>query len=543
MSKPASTLAPFRHGNFRNIWTANLASNLGGLVQGVGAGWMMTTITDSHNMVSLVQGATTLPVMIFSIAAGALADNFDRRRIMLVAQAFMMGVSVCLAIWTFLGLLSPWMLLGFTFLIGCGTALNNPSWQASMGDIVPREDLPSAVSLNSMGFNLMRSVGPAIGGIIVATAGAVAAFAFNALSYIPLFFALFRWKSTPAQRTLPRERFGGAMAAGVRYVAMSPKLLTVLARGFVFGLGAVSIAALLPTIASEYVGGSAFTYGTMLGCFGAGAIGGALINARAREKLANEIIARLACLGFALSCAGLGLSRDVLLSHAVLLPAGVCWVLALSLFNVTIQLSTPRWVVGRALSLYQTATFGGMAAGSWVWGMTSDSFSPTIALLCAALVLLGCAAIGLRFSLPEFGNVNFDPSDPFREPAVALDIRPQSGPIVVEIEYDIAPEDIPAFLRLMAVRRRIRIRDGARRWALRRDLERPEIWSEIYHVPTWVEYVRHLQRRTMADGENSAQLLALHRGADRPRVRRTIERPTVPLRDDTPYRDHPEVST
>ena len=324
MPRTASTLAPFRHENFRNLWTANLASNLGGLVQAVGAGWMMTTITDSHNMVSLVQGATTLPIMIFSIAAGALADNFDRRRIMLVAQALMMAASLALAVWTFMGLLTPWVLLGFTFIIGCGTALNNPSWQASMGDIVPREDLPSAVSLNSMGFNLMRSVGPAIGGIIVAAAGAFAAFAFNALSYIPLFIAMFRWKPAVTRRTLPRERFGGAMAAGIRYVAMSPKLVTVLVRGFAFGLGAVAIASLLPTIASEYVGGSAFTYGTMLGCFGAGAIGGALVNARLREKLANEMIARFACVGFALSCVGLGLSRDVFLSHVVLLPAGMC---------------------------------------------------------------------------------------------------------------------------------------------------------------------------------------------------------------------------
>lgn len=543
MSTHASTLAPFKHENFRNLWTANLASNLGGLVQAVGAGWMMTTITDSHNMVALVQGATTLPIVIFSIAAGALADNFDRRRVMLVAQTFMMVVSITLAIWTFLGLLSPWMLLAFTFLIGCGTALNNPSWQASMGDIVPRTDLPSAVSLNSMGFNLMRSVGPAIGGLIVAAAGAVAAFAFNALSYIPLAIALFRWKSAPTQRTLPRERFRGAMVDGVRYVAMSPKLLTVLARGFVFGLGAVSIAALLPTIASEYVGGSAFAYGTMLGFFGFGAIGGALINARLREKLANEAIARFACIGFALSCAGLGLSRDIVLSHAVLLPAGVCWVLALSLFNVTIQLSTPRWVVGRALSLYQTATFGGMATGSWVWGTVADSFSPAVSLLGAALILLGCAAIGFRFSLPEFGNVNFDPFDPRREPALVLDILPQSGPIVVTVEYSIGQDDIPAFLKLMAGRRRIRMRDGARRWALRRDLEHPEVWSEIYHVPTWVEYVRHLQRRTIADGENFSQLLRLHRGAERPRVRRMIERQTVSLRDDTPFRHHPEVPT
>ncbi|HWJ87490.1 MAG TPA: MFS transporter [Pelagibacterium sp.] len=537
----ASTLAPFKHDTFRNLWSATLASNLGGLVQGVGAGWMMTTISDSHNLVALVQGATTLPIMIFSIAAGALADNFNRRRIMLVAQSLMMLVSFILAIFTFFGLLSPWLLLGFTFLIGCGTALHNPSWQASMGDIVPRSDLPSAITLNSMGFNLMRSVGPAVGGAIVAIAGAFAAFAFNAISYIPLLIALFRWQPDYAKQTLPRERFGGAMLAGVRYVAMSPQLLTVLFRGFVFGLAAISILALLPSVAREYVSGGAFTYGTMLGCFGAGAIGGAILNARVREKFPNEIIVRLACIGFAISCAGLGLSRDALFSHLALVPAGACWVLALSLFNVTIQLSTPRWVVGRALSLYQTATFGGMAAGSWVWGSFADSFGPDIALLGAGAVLLGCAAIGLKFALPEFSDVNFDPSDSFHEPTLRVDIRLRSGPIVVKIDYSIAEEDIPAFLAVMAKRRRIRIRDGARRWTLLRDLERPDIWSESYHVPTWVDYIRHQQRRTKTDAENSKLLLDLHQGTEPPRVRRMIERQTAPLVEDISPRQHPDL--
>lgn len=543
MPERASTLAPFKHETFRNLWAATLASNLGGLVQAVGAGWMMTTITDSHQMVSLVQGATTLPIMIFSLASGALADNFDRRRIMLVAQCLMMLVSISLAIWAFFGLLSPWMLLAFTFLIGCGTALNNPSWQASMGDIVPRAALPEAVSLNSMGFNLMRSVGPAIGGIIVAAAGAVAAFAFNAFSYIPLLVALFRWKPAYAARTLPRERFGSAMLAGVRYVSMSPKLLTVLFRGFVFGLGAVGIVALLPTVARDYVQGDAFTYGTMLGFFGAGAIVGAVLNARVRARLPNEIIVRFACIGFALSCLGLGLSRDALTSHLVLLPAGACWVLALSLFNVSIQLSTPRWVVGRALSLYQTATFGGMAGGSWLWGAVAENAGTNIALFGSALVLVGCAAIGLRFALSEFGTANFDASGTFREPALALDIRPRSGPIVVTVEYNIAQEDVPAFLKLMADRRRIRIRDGARQWLLWRDLEHPELWSESYHVPTWIDYIRHHERRTVADSANIEQLRRLHRGTEPPKVRRMIERQTVPLRDDTPFRDHPEIPT
>src|SRR5690554_516205 len=234
MTTRPSMLAPFRHEAFRLLWLATLASNLGGLVQSVGAGWMMTTLTDSHNMVALVQASTTLPIMMFSIMAGALADNFDRRRIMLVAQCGMAAVSLGLAVITWMGILTPWLLLSFTFLIGCGTALFNPSWQASMGDLVPREDLPGAVTLNSVSFNMMRSVGPAIGGLIVAFAGAATAFAANAVSYLPLIVALWRWE--PQRRSqvryLPRERLGSAMWAGLRYVSMSPNLLAVLFRGF-----------------------------------------------------------------------------------------------------------------------------------------------------------------------------------------------------------------------------------------------------------------------------------------------------------------------
>lgn len=342
MLQRASPLAPFRHPTFRALWTATLASNLGGLVQAVGAGWLMTTISNSDDMVALVQAATTLPVMIFSLAAGALADNFDRRNIMLTAQVIMMLVSAVLAIFAFAGLLSPWLLLAFTFFIGCGTALHNPSWQASMGDIVPREDLPGAVTLNSMSYNLMRSVGPAVGGLIVATAGAAFAFALNAVSYIALILALARWEPQREPRSLPHEAFGSAIWAGLRYIAMSPNLLKVMFRGFIFGLAAVSILALLPLVARDLVKGSALTYGTMLGCFGAGAIGGALLNARIRERWNNEMIVRASFLGFALSAVILALSRDMWLSCLALLPAGACWVLALSLFNVTVQLSTPR---------------------------------------------------------------------------------------------------------------------------------------------------------------------------------------------------------
>jgi MFS family permease len=294
-------------------------------------------------------------------------------------------------------------------------------------------------------------------------------------------------------------------------------------------------------VAAEYVGGGALIYGTLLGCFGLGAIGGAFLNGRIRERYSNEVIVRLACIGFAVSSVVLGYSRDPLLSHVALLPAGACWVLALSLFNVSIQLSSPRWVVGRALSLYQTATFGGMAGGAWVWGVSADAFGPDSALGLAGSTLLLCALVGFRLPLPQFNARDLNPLNTFNEPILGLDLRPRSGPIMVMIDYIIAQDDIPRFLALMADRRHIRIRDGARQWALLRDLEHPETWTESYHVPTWIEYLRHNMRRTKADSENVELIRALHRGASPPVVRRMIERQTVPLRDDTPLRETPEV--
>lgn len=534
MAKPESLLALFENRAFRMLWLAALASNFGGLVQSVGAAWLMTELTSSDSMVALVQTSVTLPIMIFSLVAGVFADSFDRRKVMLAAQIFMFAVSALLTVLALEGLVSPWLLLGATFLIGCGTALHNPSWQASMGDIVAREQLPAAVSLNSMGFNIMRSVGPAAGGAIVALAGAAMAFAVNAVSYVAIIVALFVWRPLLAPRRLPREPFGAAFSAGLRYVGMSPNLMKVILRGFVFGVSAVALQALLPIVVRETLHGNAMVYGVLLGCFGFGAVAGAFVNARLRASLHNENVARLGFAGFALATFTLAISPYAAVSAVAMLIAGACWVVSLSLFNVTMQMSTPRWVVGRGLALYQTGVFGGMALGSWVWGALSESFGTGNALVGAGIVLVVGLVIGFRLPLPDFGHLDLDPLNSFIEPPLRLDIRRRSGPIMVMVDYEIAQEDVPAFLATMSLRRRIRIRDGARQWSLLRDLENPDIWTESYHVPTWIEYIRHNERRTKADAEVTERLRALHKGPLPLRVHRMIERQTVTPHDDMP---------
>ncbi|TPM97786.1 MFS transporter [Mesorhizobium sp. B2-1-3A] len=526
-SEGASALAPFRHGIFRAVWSASLVSNFGGLIQGVGAAWMMTTIATSPYQVALVQASTTLPIMLFALVAGAIADSFDRRKVMLVAQTFMLVVSVLLTVFTWYGLITPWTLLAFTFLIDSGTALNSPSWQASVGDMVPRNKVPAAVALNSMGFNLTRSVGPAIGGIIVAAAGAAAAFAANAISYIGLIVVMARWKPDVPVSTLPRESLGAAMGAGLRYVAMSPNIGKVLVRGAAFGFSAGAVLALLPLVARDVVKGDALTYGIMLGSFGIGAVGGALISVRLRQMLSSETMVRCAFAGFAVCAFNAAISHHAWQTSLGLLVGGACWVIALSHFNVTVQMATPRWVVGRVLSVYQTATFGGIALGSWIWGVVADAHGAETALIAAAIAMLAGGAIGLVLPLPQQQVLNLDPLNRFKEPHLALDLKPRSGPIAIMIEYIIRHEDEAEFLATMAERGRIRRRDGARNWTLARDLENPTIWIEHYHTPTWLEYVRHNGRITHADAMVGDRLRALHSGDEPPRVRRVIERPTT----------------
>ena len=525
----ASPFVPLRQPVFRAVWFASLASNFGGLIQAVGASWLMTSIAASADLVALVQASTTLPVMLFSLAAGAIADNYDRRRIMLTAQLFMFAVSIGLAVFSWFGWLTPWTLLAFTFLIGCGTALNNPAWQSSVGDMVPRQDVPAAVTLNSVAFNIARSVGPAIGGAIVAASGAFAAFAINAVSYVALLAVLWRWTPPKVERLLPRETLWIAMSAGLRYVAMSPNIRSVILRAFAFGFGGIVVLALLPLIARDLVKGGPLVFGVLLGAFGAGAVAGAFLSARLRRMLTTEALVRLTFAAFAAAVAVMAVSTSLWLTMLALCVTGGSWVMTLSTFNATVQLSAPRWVVGRALALYQMGAFGGMAVGSWVWGRAILQIGTEQTLLVAAFTLLAGAALGLRYALPPLEALNLDPLSRWREPKVAVDIEPRSGPVIVTIEYIIAEEDVVTFLGAMAERRRIRRRDGARHWALLRDLTNAELWIERYDSPTWVEYVRQNQRVTQADAEIGERVRALHKGPVPPVVHRMIERQTGSL--------------
>jgi len=523
-----SALSPFRFPVFRGVWTASLLSNFGSLIQSVGASWMMLQIAPSADMVALVQASTSLPIMLLSLVAGAMADNMDRRRVMIFAQIFMLVVSLALALCAWFGLIGPWTLLLFTFSIGVGAAFFAPAWQASVGDMVPRVEVPGAVALNSMGFNIARSVGPAIGGAIVAAAGAAAAFAVNAVSYIPLLAVLARWRPPTRTHSLPSETLGIAMAAGIRYVAMSPHIRIVLVRAAVFGFGASSILALLPLVAKHLVSGGPLVYGLLLGAFGIGAVAGALSASKQRERLSTEAIVRWAGCILALAAALVAISTFLALTMAALLLAGAGWVLSLSTFNVSVQLSAPRWVVARALALYQMAAFGGLAAGSWVWGEVAETTALSTSLLISAGVVLAGVVLGRWAPLSQAGELNLDPlrTQLWNAPTTSVPVDERTGPVVITVEYIIDEPDIEEFLGLMNGRRRTRRRDGARNWRLLRDLHDPRLWIERYETPTWLDYIRLNNRATQDDASVPERLSHLHRGEHGPKVRRRIERQT-----------------
>jgi MFS family permease len=534
--------APLRHATFRRIWLASLLSNLGLLIQAVGAAWAMTQMTSSADKIALVQTALMLPVMLISMPAGAIADMYDRRIVALVSLAIALSGATALTVLAWLGLITPTALLAFCFMIGSGMALFGPAWQSSVSEQVPSETLPSAIALNSISYNIARSFGPAIGGIIVATAGAVAGFAANAVLYIPLLVVLFLWRRESEPSRLPRERLNRAIVSGVRYIANSPAIKVVLARTLATGLIGGSISALMPLVARDLLHGGAQTYGIMLGAFGMGAVIGALNISEVRKRLSGEAAVRACTLSMGGAIAAVALSHEKVLTAAALVVAGSAWMLAVALFNIGVQLSAPRWVAGRSLAAFQASVSGGIAIGSWGWGHLTDVAGVEIALLVSAALMLASPLLGRWLQMPRVGARN-EAAEVLADPEVRLQLTGRSGPLVVEIEYRVAQDNARAFHNVMQEVQLSRQRNGAYGWSIARDIADPELWTERYHCPTWFDYLRQRNRSTQSERALHQRAMDFHLGPDPVRVRRMLERPfgSVRWKEETPDRAANEV--
>ena len=538
-----SITAPLRHAVFRRIWLASLLSNLGILIQGVGAAWSMTQMTAEADKVALVQTALMLPVMLISMPAGAIADMHDRRIVALVSLAIALSGATTLTVLAWLNLVTPNILLALCFVVGSGMALFGPAWQSSVSEQVPTETLPAAVALNGISYNIARSFGPAIGGIVVASAGAVAAFAANTVLYLPLLVVLFLWNRVSEPSRLPRERLNRAIVSGVRYITNSPSIKIVLTRTMVTGIIGGSVSALMPLVARDLLHGGAQTYGIMLGAFGMGAVIGALNISEVRARMSGEAAVRACALSMGCAIAAVAVSKEPVITAAALVVAGAVWMLAVALFNIGVQLSAPRWVAGRSLAAFQAAIAGGIAIGSWIWGHITEIAGVETALLISAGLMLLSPLLGIWLRMPPIGARNEAAAETLADPEVRLQLTARSGPLVVEIEYRVAQDNARAFHNVMQEVQLSRQRNGAYGWSIARDIADPELWIERYHCPTWLDYLRQRNRPTQSERELHQKAIDFHIGPDPVRVHRMLERPfgSVRWKDETPDRAAKEV--
>ncbi|HKT75205.1 MAG TPA: MFS transporter [Sphingobium sp.] len=536
--QPIALLGPLQESrSFRLMWTAGLLANLGQLIQNVGAAWEMTRLTGSAEMVALVQSAAMLPLMLVALPAGAIADMFDRRKVAICGLAFAGISAALLTVAVLLGLTSPALLLGSCFLIGTGVALYAPAWQSSVSEQVSATHLPAAIALNSISYNVARSVGPAIGGILLASLGAAAAFGANALFYVPLIVALLAWRRTPTPSRLPAEHIGRAIVSGVRYVFHSPPIRAVLTRTFLGSVAGASVAALLPFVARDLLGGGALIYGLLLGCYGIGAIGGALCIHQLRSRFEAEVGVRGCMVIASLMAVVVASSRMLPLTCMALAIFGAVWMLVSSLFNVGVQLSAPRWVTARAVSCYTCAITGGIAVGAWGWGYAATHVGTAHALFGSAVAILLASLLGFLIPMPRIDGPVIERESSGNLPEVNLALTNRSGPIVIEIDYRVRREDAREFYDAMRDVRGARLRSGGFEWSLSRDISDPERWTERYHCPTWGDYLRQRERLTKVDQRAQERADTFNLDSDRDgRVRRRLERPygSVRYRADTP---------
>ena len=513
-----SPWAPLRLPLFRWLWIASFASYIGTWIQDVAAAWLMTSLSSSPVMIALVRTASALPIFLFALPAGALADVLDRRRLLLFTQTLMLVAAALLAILTFTGHTTPLTLLLLTFALGFGTALNAPAWQATVAELVPRAQLTPAISLNSASINLARSVGPAIGGLLIAAAGPGANFLLNAVSFCGVIYVLYRWRRQPAATVLPAERVLGAIRAGVRYVRHAPAVLSVLGRSSSFTIFAIALLALLPTYARFELGRGPAGYGVLLGFFGAGAVLAALFLPRARARLPAEQIIATAIIVFALQMFVLAWAPYLVPVHIALFIAGGAWLTLLSTFNASIQAVVPSWVRGRVLSVSILIFFGSLAIGATLWGYVATAFGLPIAFTAAAVGLLCGLAATHRLRIVKGEELDLSPSVHWPAPNLAKELAPHDGPVVVTVDYNIDPKNLSHFLRVMRRVRRIRRRDGAISWGLLANVERVNHYTETFVVESWVEHLRQHERVTVADRAVLERAREFHLGAEPPNI-------------------------
>lgn len=516
-----SAWTPFRHRAFALLWTATLVSNVGTWMQDVGSGWLMTTLNPSPATVALVQSATTAPIFLFALFAGALADQVDKRRFLIIANVAMAAVAAAMAAMTVLGAMTPLMLLAFTFALGTGVAFMAPAWQAVVPSLVPRESLQPAIALNGLGINISRAIGPAVAGMLITAIGLAAPFAVNAASFLVIIGALLLWKPEESPpRRLPPEPILLSMLTGLRHACHNGPLKATLLRSLAFFTFASAYWALLPLVARGLPGGGARLYGLLLAAVGVGAVAGAFILPALRRRCDINALAAggTAVTAAAMAVLGLAGSAGVAIVAAVL--GGLGWISMLTSLNMSAQTALPNWVRARGLAIVLMVFFGCVALGSAAWGQVAAATSISAALVAAAVGAVLAIPLAWRAKLGQGEAMDLTPAMSWPEPAVApqFDAHPDRGPVLVTIRYEIDGADAAAFLAAMEAVSGERYRDGAHEWGVYQDAAKPQVWIEWFCLPSWAEHLRQHERTTRHDQDTHARARAFHRGEEPPRV-------------------------
>jgi predicted MFS family arabinose efflux permease/quinol monooxygenase YgiN len=503
---------------FRSLWIAALVSSLGSWIQEVAAAWLMSSLTSSPFMVALVQAAATVPIFLLALAAGALADVVDRRRLLIATQAWMLAASALLGALTLLGVTTAPILLAGVALVGLGTALMAPAWQALIPELVERHELAAALALNGIAINLARAAGPAIGGAVVGWAGPGAAFLLNAASFLGVLAVLAAWRRPRRGSLLPAERLAGAVAAGLRYARHTPDLIAVTLRAAAFASCASALWALLPVLVRFEMRRGPSAYGMALACIGLGAVAGAFLLPRVRRVLEPAPLSAAATLVFGTALAALAAAPGMTLLCLATAAAGGAWIVLLTAFHAGAQTALAAWVRGRGLSVYFLAFFGAMTAGSAVWGAIAERFGARPALALAAIGAIVGLVATRRLRLPAGEGADLAPSRHWPAAVAADEPDAGRGPVLVTVEYRIDPARSAAFLDAMREVRRVRLRSGALRWDLLSDPREPGRFVESFLVESWIEHLRQHERLTAADRAAEAEARRHHVGAAPPDV-------------------------
>jgi MFS family permease len=519
---PQSLWSPLRQPIFRSLWIASAVSTIGTWMHDVGAAWLMTSLSPSPFLIALMQAASSLPFFLLALPAGAIADVVDRRKLLLITQGWMLAVAALLGILTVAKITTPEILLGLTFALSIGSAMNMPVWQAITPELVAPEELSSAVTLSGIVINLSRSIGPALAGIIIAVAGTGAVFLINAATFIAVILVIYRWQRQPTTSTLPTERVIGAMQAGIRYVRFAPVFQSVLIRTIAYSFFSSALLALLPLLARTELKLDALGYGIILGFWGLGGLSGAFVLPKARQKFSVDRLVAGASLLMGVMLLGLASIQILPLLWGVMLLVGIASLCAMVCLNVSAQTAVPTWVRARALSVQLLVFQGSLSLGSLTWGTIAQHTSISTSLIVAAIGLIFCVLLTRRYRLRCSELLDLRASLHWERPTLIFEPCPNDGPVWISLEYRIDANRAEEFVLTMKALSRIRRRDGAIQWGLYQDLADPSRFVESLLVESWAEHKRQYERVTNSDRAIEDRARAFHIGKEPPKISQMI---------------------